>query len=84
MVSGEPDVEICGIRDSRFGVQSLPHAADELVHVGEVALDPIGYYVMRCGCGRHQTTMHKTPRLPDHFRNKVAWMISLCSTQRKE
>lgn len=29
-----------------------------------------GYYVMRCSCGRHQTTMHKTPRLPDHFRNK--------------
>jgi hypothetical protein len=31
---------------------------------------------MRCGCGRHQTTMHKTPRLPDHFRHKVAWMIT--------
>ena len=43
-----------------------------------------GYYVMRCGCGQHQTTMHKTPRLPDHFRNKVAWMITQCSTQRKE
>jgi hypothetical protein len=25
----------------RFGVQSLPHAADELVHIGEVALDPV-------------------------------------------
>jgi hypothetical protein len=43
-----------------------------------------GYYVMRCSCGRHQTTMHKTPRLRDHFRNKVAWMISQCSTQRKD
>jgi hypothetical protein len=43
-----------------------------------------GYYVMRCGCGRHQTTMHKTPRLSNHFRNKVAWMIRQCSTQRKD
>jgi hypothetical protein len=43
-----------------------------------------GYYVMRCSCGGHQTTMHKTPRLRDHFRNKVAWMISQCSTQRKD
>jgi hypothetical protein len=42
-----------------------------------------GYYVMRCSCGRHQTTMHKTPGLRDHFRNKVAWMIRQCSTQRK-
>jgi hypothetical protein len=43
-----------------------------------------GYYIMRCACGRHQTTMHKTPSAPDHFRNKVAWMISQCSDQRKE
>jgi hypothetical protein len=42
-----------------------------------------GYYVMRCGCGRHQETMHKTPRLPDHFRQKVARMIATCSTQGK-
>jgi len=42
-----------------------------------------GYYVMRCTCGRHQTTMHKTPRLSNHFRNKVAWMIRECSTQRE-
>ena len=41
-----------------------------------------GYYVMRCGCGRHQTTIHKTPKLSNHFRNKVAWMISTCSTQK--
>lgn len=40
-----------------------------------------GYYVMRCSCGLHQTTMHKTPSLPDHFRNKVAYMIRTCSTQ---
>jgi len=42
-----------------------------------------GYYVMRCGCGRHQETMHKTPRLRNHFRQKVARMINTCSTQRK-
>lgn len=42
-----------------------------------------GYYVMRCDCGSHQTTMHKTPRLSNHFKNKVAWMIRLCSTQRE-
>lgn len=42
------------------------------------------YYVVRCGCGRHQTTMHKTPRLPDHFRNKVAWMITQYPTRRKD
>jgi len=41
-----------------------------------------GYYVMRCSCGRHQTTMHKTPRLSNHFRNNVAWMIRECSTKR--
>jgi hypothetical protein len=43
-----------------------------------------GYYVMRCGCGRHQATMHKTPRLQDHFKQRAGWMISLCSTQRKD
>jgi diacylglycerol kinase family enzyme len=43
-----------------------------------------GYYVMHCGCGRHTATMHKTPRLRDHFRNRVAWMISQCSTKRKD
>jgi hypothetical protein len=43
-----------------------------------------GYYVMHCSCGGHQTTVHKTPRLPNHFRQKVAWMISQCSTQRKD
>ena len=42
-----------------------------------------GYYVMRRGCGQHQATMHKTPRLSSHFRNRVAWMIRLCSTQRE-
>jgi hypothetical protein len=43
-----------------------------------------GYYVMHCACGRHQATIHKTPRLRDHFRNRVARMISECSTQRKD
>jgi len=43
-----------------------------------------GYYVMRCACGRHQATMHKTPRLPNHFRERAAWMISQCSTEREE
>ncbi len=43
-----------------------------------------GYYVMRCGCGRHQETLHKTPRLQDHFRQKAARMIRVCSTQPKD
>ena len=44
-----------------------------------------GYYVMHCACGRHQATMHKTPRLPNHFRQRAAaWMISQCSTEREE
>jgi hypothetical protein len=38
---------------------------------------------MRCSCGRHQTTMHKTPGRRDHFKNKAAWMIKQCSTQRE-
>jgi hypothetical protein len=65
--------------------------AEREAAVGEVALHgwtvaretKRGYYVMHCGCGQHKTTMHKTPRLRDHFRNRVTWMISQCSTKRK-
>jgi hypothetical protein len=38
-----------------------------------------GYLIMRCSCGNHQETLHKTPSNPNHFRNKVARMISECS-----
>jgi hypothetical protein len=38
-----------------------------------------GYLIMRCSCGNHQETLHKTPSNPSHFRNKVARMISECS-----
>jgi hypothetical protein len=41
-----------------------------------------GYLVMRCACGAHQETLHKTPSNPKHFREKAAHMIRLCSTQK--
>jgi hypothetical protein len=40
-----------------------------------------GYLVMRCACGAHQETFHKTPSNPNHFRLKAAYMIRLCSRQ---
>jgi hypothetical protein len=38
-----------------------------------------GYLIMRCSCGKHQETLHKTPSNPNHFRSKVARMVSECS-----
>jgi hypothetical protein len=38
-----------------------------------------GYLIMRCSCGLHQETLHKSPSNPNHFRQKVARMVSLCS-----
>jgi hypothetical protein len=66
------------------------HAAEREAAVKEVATHgwyvaretTRGYYIMRCSCGRHQTTVHKTPSLPNHFQQKVAWMIRQCSTQQ--
>lgn len=40
-----------------------------------------GYLIMRCSCGDHQETLHKTPSRPGHFRRKADRMVSLCSTQ---
>jgi hypothetical protein len=40
-----------------------------------------GYVIMRCSCGQHQETLHKTPSLPGHFARKAAHMIATCSTQ---
>jgi len=40
-----------------------------------------GYLIMRCSCGDHQETLHKTPSNPNHFRLKVARMIAVCSGQ---
>jgi hypothetical protein len=34
-----------------------------------------GYLQMRCGCGRHLVWLHKAPSSPNHFREKVAYMI---------
>jgi hypothetical protein len=39
-----------------------------------------GYLIMRCGCElNHQETLRKTPNA-NHFRQKVARMITTCST----
>jgi hypothetical protein len=38
-----------------------------------------GYLIMRCSCGQHQETLHKTPSNPNHFRSKAARMVSECS-----
>jgi len=42
-----------------------------------------GYLIMRCSCGQHQETLHKTPGNRSHFRNKVARMVSQCSRPLK-
>ncbi len=38
-----------------------------------------GYLILRCGCGDHQQTLHKTPSSPHHFRQKADRMIAICS-----
>ncbi len=38
-----------------------------------------GYLIMRCRCGAHQETLHKTPSLASHFRQKANRMIATCS-----
>lgn len=43
-----------------------------------------GYYAMYCYCGTHHTNLHKTPSNPDHFRERVRYMIRLCSKIRDE
>ena len=43
-----------------------------------------GYYVMHCYCGKHYTNLHKTPSNPDHFKQRVGYMIRLCSKIRDE
>ena len=40
-----------------------------------------GYLVMHCGCGAHMETFHKTPSNPNHFKQKAAFMIRMCSTR---
>ncbi len=40
-----------------------------------------GYLIMRCACGDHQETFHKTPSNPNHFSQKAAFMIRLCSVR---
>ena len=40
-----------------------------------------GYLIMRCACGAHQETFHKTPSNQNHFRQRAAYMIRLCSRQ---
>jgi hypothetical protein len=43
-----------------------------------------GYYAMYCYCGQHHTNLHKTPSNPDHFKERVRYMIRLCSKIRDE
>ncbi len=43
-----------------------------------------GYYAMYCYCGDHHTNLHKTPSNPDHFKQRVRYMIRLCSKIRDE
>jgi hypothetical protein len=43
-----------------------------------------GYYVMHCYCGQHYTNLHKTPSNLDHFKERVRYMIRLCSKLRDE
>lgn len=31
-----------------------------------------GYLIMRCSCGNHQETLHKTPSNPNHFKTEGA------------
>lgn len=38
-----------------------------------------GYLIMRCSCGRHQETLHKTPSSTNHFKRKAARMVATCS-----
>lgn len=38
-----------------------------------------GYLILRCSCGAHQETLHKTPSNPNHFKRKAARMVSVCS-----
>lgn len=40
-----------------------------------------GYSVMRCSCGAHQETMHKSPSNPFHYRRKAARMVTLCNSE---
>ena len=37
-----------------------------------------GYLIMRCSCGRHQETLHKTPSNPAHYAQKVQRMTKTC------
>jgi hypothetical protein len=58
-------------------------AARREVDVGPAQADS-GYYAMYCYCGKHHTNLHKTPSNPDHFKQRVRYMISLCSKIRDE
>jgi len=40
--------------------------------------------VMHCYCGKHYTNLHRTPSNRDHFKNRVRYMIRLCSKIRDE
>ena len=67
------------------GQQAERDAAVEAVreHGWKVARETAkGYLVMRCSCGRHQETLHKTPGNVNHFRQKAQKMIRDCSTRR--
>lgn len=68
---------------------SAEHAKERAIAIEEAAahgwkvarVTKSGYTIMRCSCGEHQETLSKTPSNPRHFRQKVARMASVCSTQ---
>jgi hypothetical protein len=40
-----------------------------------------GYRQMRCACGQHTETLHKSPSNPQHFRQKANRMVRVCSPE---
>lgn len=37
-------------------------------------LNPPRYYTVRCPCGQHQRSIHRTPSDPNYGRNAVKWL----------
>lgn len=37
-----------------------------------------GYLHAKCGCGKHQFWLHKTPSNPNHYREKVQYIHRKC------
>lgn len=65
------------------GVVTRDEAVDEVAPHGWFVARTTkrGYLIMRCSCGAHQETLHKTPSNPNLFKRKAAHMVTTCSTQ---